>query len=177
MKNICVFCGGSSLCNPLYLDIAREFGQAMVKEGYGLVYGGGNVGLMGVLADSVMQAGGQVIGIMPKFLVERERAHQKISQLHIVDTLFERKQLMIDLSQAFLTLPGGTGTLDELFEALTWKQLGQIDKPVALLNINHFYDKLLEFFKHLQQEKFLYKPIEENLIIAEDIPQLFQSLS
>jgi uncharacterized protein (TIGR00730 family) len=141
--NICVFCGSSRGFNPLYAETVRELGALMAKDHHVLVYGGGKVGLMGIVADSVMESGGEVIGVIPEFLQKREVGHHGITRLEVVQSMHQRKQRMADLADAFVALPGGMGTLEELCEILTWKQLGLISQPVGLLNINHFFDPLI----------------------------------
>lgn len=155
MKRICVYCGASPGRDPTYARIARDLGARMAQERYGLVYGGGNVGLMGVLADAVLEAGGEVIGVIPESLVAREQAHYGVTRLIQVSTLHERKAEMERLSDGFLALPGGLGTLDELFEILTWSQLSIHEKPVGILNANGYYDPLLAFLDHAAAEGFL----------------------
>ncbi len=139
---ICVFCGSSSGNAPAFAAAARALGSLMAARGVGLVYGGGNVGLMGILADAVLADGGEAVGVIPAALVDRELAHARLTELHIVDTMHQRKQRMHDLSDGFIALPGGFGTLDELFEALTWAQLGMHQKPVGLLDVDGFWEPL-----------------------------------
>lgn len=154
-NNVCIFCGSSMGKNKKYAEIARTIAEYFVRNHITLVYGGANIGLMGVLADTMLSGGGNVIGVMPKSLVEREVAHTHLTRMHIVDGMQERKALMAHLSDAFVSLPGAFGTLDELFEVLTWNQLGIIEKPVGLLNIDGFYDPLLKMLRHAVDEKFL----------------------
>ena len=139
---ICVFCGSSSGEAPAYAAAAHQLGALMAARGIGLVYGGGNVGLMGVVADAVLADGGEVLGVIPAALVDRELAHARLTHLHVVDTMHQRKQRMHDLADAFIALPGGFGTLDELFEALTWAQLGMHNKPIGLLDVDDFWRPL-----------------------------------
>ncbi|MBX2955913.1 MAG: TIGR00730 family Rossman fold protein [Cyclobacteriaceae bacterium] len=141
--NICVFCGSGVGNNTIYADTARELGALLALEGHTLVYGGGNIGLMGIVADAVLERKGQVIGIIPDFLMKKEVGHTGLTQLEIVSSMHERKRRMADLADAFLVLPGGWGTLDETAEILTWKQLGLIHQPIAFLNVDGFYDSLL----------------------------------
>jgi len=143
-----VFCGAHVGARPAYAQAARELGRALAERGLGLVYGGTSIGLMGLLADAALAAGAEVIGVLPGALAEKELAHRGLSTLHVVDSLAERKQLMFDLSDAFVALPGGTGTLDELSEMLTWAQLGLHRKPLALLNVAGYFDQLLGFLRH-----------------------------
>ena len=153
--NICVFCGSARGNLPLFADAAREFGHLFAKSHHRLIYGGGNVGLMGILADSVLDNGGEVIGIIPDFLVQREVGHRGVSRLEIVESMHMRKKRMADLSDAFVAMPGGWGTLDELAEILTWRQLGLIKQPVGLLNINRFFDPLIDQMRTMVMEGFL----------------------
>lgn len=153
--NICLFCGSSTGQHPLFASHAREVGVLIAENEHSLVYGGGNIGLMGIVADAVMENNGKVIGIIPSFLAEREVAHQGITQLEIVGTMHQRKMRMAELSDAFLVLPGGWGTLDETAEILTWKQLGLIKQPVILLNTHRFFDPLLKQMKDMAAEGFL----------------------
>src|SRR5262249_11009257 len=143
MKRLCVFCGSSAGGAAAYADAARRFGPALAAHGLGLVYGGGHVGLMGVVADAVLGGGGEVIGVIPQALVDRELAHTGLTALRVVATMHQRKALMADLADGFVALPGGFGTADELFEILTWAQLGLHAKPVGLLDVNGFFTPLL----------------------------------
>lgn len=153
--NICVFCGSGLGNNSGYAEAARSLAIALTQFNHTLVYGGANIGLMGVLADMVLQGNGSVIGVIPDFLLKREVAHQHLTQLIIVDSMHERKKRMADLSDAFIAMPGGWGTLDELAEILTWQQLGIINKPIGILNINNFFDSLLEQMSKMVDEGFL----------------------
>ena len=153
--NVCVFCGSSTGQNPVYADAATSLGRLLAEQSHSLVYGGGNVGLMGVLADAVLENGGEVIGVIPSFLVEREVGHRNLTRLEIVDSMHLRKKRMADLSHAFIAIPGGWGTLDELAEILTWRQLGLIQQPIGLLNVNRFFDPLLEQMRIMLDEGFL----------------------
>jgi hypothetical protein len=148
MKRICVFCGASRGNRPEFAEAAAGFGRALAARGLGLVYGGTGIGLMGLLADAVLAGGGEAIGVLPRGLEKRELAHRGLSELHFVETLAERKQLMFDRADAFVALPGGLGTLDELGEALTWAQLKLHDKPLGLLNTAGYFDSLLAFLRH-----------------------------
>ncbi|MCB0486901.1 MAG: TIGR00730 family Rossman fold protein [Cyclobacteriaceae bacterium] len=168
--NVCVFCGSSMGSNPIYKDTAKSFGQAMIQSGCSLVYGGGNIGLMGVIADEVMQSGGKVIGVIPDFLMKREVGHTGLSQLEIVSSMHERKKRMADLSDAFVALPGGWGTLDELAEILTWKQLGLINKPIGLLNVNSFFSPLYQQMEKMVEDGFLRQDHLDSFVV-EKIPQ------
>lgn len=152
---ICVFCGSSSGNNSVYSRTAKELGARIAQGNHSLVYGGGNVGLMGVVADAVLENNGEVIGVIPRFLMDREVGHSGLTSLEIVSSMHERKKRMADLSDAFLAIPGGWGTLEELGEILTWKQLGLISQPVGVLNTNGFFDPLLTQMNHMVQEGFL----------------------
>jgi uncharacterized protein (TIGR00730 family) len=153
--NICVFCGSSLGSEAIYSASAQELGCLLAHSNSTLIYGGGNVGLMGILADSVLLNGGKVIGVIPDFLLRREVAHNGLTELEVVDSMHERKRRMADLADAFIALPGGWGTLDELAEILTWKQLGLIDSPIGLLNINSYFDHLLAQMKVMTRDGFL----------------------
>ena len=154
-RRVCVYCGSKTGAGPVYTAAAASLGAALAKRGLGLVYGGGNVGLMGLLADAVLAGGGQVIGVIPQALVDRELAHLKLSELHVVEDMHQRKALMAAKAHAFIALPGGYGTLEELFEALAWSQLGFHPKPVGLLNTAGYFDHLLAFLDHAVGEEFL----------------------
>jgi len=155
MARICVFCASTPGLRPSYAEGARALAAAIVDGGHSLVYGGGNVGLMGVVADAVLAAGGEVVGVIPHTLMAREIGHTGVTRLHVVDSMHERKALMADLSDAFVALPGGVGTFEELFEAITWTQLGLHRKPCGLLNVDGFYDGLLQFLDHAWAEGFI----------------------
>ncbi len=155
MKSICVFCGSNSGVNPVYAEAARELAATLLTRGIRLVYGGGNVGLMGIIADAMLTGGGQVVGVIPHSLWNREVGHGGLTELHLVVTMHERKTLMADLADGFVALPGGAGTLDETFEIWTWAQLGIHDKPCGLLNIGGYFDSLLTYLKHTVAEGFL----------------------
>lgn len=153
--NICVFCGSSFGNNPIYTEAAKALGSLLAANHHTLVYGGGNVGLMGVIADSVLENNGQVIGVIPRFLMDREVGHTGLTSLEIVTSMHERKKRMADLSDVFIAIPGGWGTLEEIAEILTWKQLGLLDQQVAILNINGFFDPLIAQMQHMVYEGFL----------------------
>ncbi len=155
MKSLCVFCGSRSGTEAAYDEAARALGRALAADGIRLVYGGGRVGLMGVVADAALGAGGEVVGVIPRALLEREIAHSGLTDLRVVGSMHERKALMSELSEGFIALPGGTGTLEEFFEVLTWAQLGEHRKPCALLNAGRYYDPLLAVFDHMVQQGFL----------------------
>lgn len=145
MKRLAVYCGSAAPANPIYIETAREVGRTLAERGIGVVYGGGRLGLMGAIADAALAAGGEVIGIIPEALVAAEVAHRGCTELHVVSGMHERKARFTDLSDGFVTLPGGVGTMDELWEAISWSQLGYHRKPVGLLNVNGFYDELVAF--------------------------------
>lgn len=155
MKTVCVFCGSGAGVREDYAKAARELGSAMASRGLRLIFGGGRVGLMGVVADAVMGAGGEAVGVMPKALLEEEVGHQRVTDLRVVGTMHERKALMAEMSDAFVALPGGYGTFEELLETLTWSQLGLHEKPCGLLNVAGFYDPLLALFDHATAEGFI----------------------
>lgn len=169
MKRVCVFCGSNSGALPEYAHAARDLARLLVQRRMGLVYGGGNVGLMGVLADAMLEGGGEVIGVIPALLVAKEVAHHGVTELRVVQTMHERKALMSDLSDAFIALPGGFGTLDEFFEILTWSQLGFHGKPCGLLNVANYYDRVLAMLDHAVAEKFL-RPAHRQLVITDTSP-------
>jgi uncharacterized protein (TIGR00730 family) len=165
IKRIAVFCGASSGNNPLYTEVADYVGRLLAQQNIELVYGGGKVGLMGVVADAVMQSGGKVIGVIPDFLYDMEVGHDEITELIKVKSMHERKWKMHELSDAIITLPGGFGTMEEIFEMLTWAQLKLHAKPIGILNTNHFYDGLLKQADHMMAEGFL-KPAYRDMLIA-----------
>ncbi|WP_409471688.1 TIGR00730 family Rossman fold protein [Streptomyces sp. HC307] len=170
MLHITVFCGASPGHHPVHLEAATAFGRLLVEADLGLVYGGASTGLMGALADAVLSNGGRAIGVMPHDLVRHEVAHAGLTQLHVVDSMHERKARMADLGDAFVALPGGFGTAEELFEILTWAQLGLHDKPCALLDTNGFYSPLLAFLRHAVNEGFIHQRYLDNVIVC-DRPQ------
>ncbi len=170
MRRICVFSGASSGCIADYRDAATQLGTLLAGRGIGLVYGGASVGLMGAVADAAMAAGGEVIGVIPHALVKREVAHAGLPDLRVVDSMHERKALRAELSNAFIALPGGIGTFEELFEVWTWTQLGAHAKPCGLLNVHGFYDKLLDFLDHVVGQEFL-KPQDRQLLSAAQEPE------
>jgi uncharacterized protein (TIGR00730 family) len=176
MKRICVFCGSSSGDRPEYRAAAENIGAELVRSNIGLVYGGGNVGLMGVIADAVLRAGGEAVGVIPKHLMEREVGHKGLTKLHVVRSMHERKALMADLSDAFIALPGGFGTFEEFCEVVTWAQLGLHAKPCGILNVLGYYSPLLAMFDHAVEERFL-KQENRALVLARDsVPELLQAL-
>lgn len=179
VKNICVYCGSGPGRDPVYVESARALGREMADKGVGLVYGGGSLGLMGEVARSVLDAGGSVTGIIPDFLSEREKMLRDVQDLIVTGSMHERKQAMFDHSDAFVALPGGVGTLEELVEQLTWSQLGQHTKPIVLANIAGYWDPLLALFARMKEETFIRAGLNLNLNvvpeIAEILPTIFAS--
>ena len=169
MKSICVYCGSNAGSKPAYTERAIALGDRIAKEGLQLVYGGGNVGLMGIVADAVLAAGGEVIGVIPEQLVNWEVAHKGVTRLEVVANMHERKKRMFDLSDAFVALPGGFGTLDELFEMLTWRQLGIGDKPCAFLDVEGFYPPLMGMIDRMVEERFLHPEQRNDLWHGDDL--------
>lgn len=176
MDSLCVFCGSSSGIHPGYLALAREVGTMLAARGIRLVYGGGRVGLMGAVADAALAGGGTVVGVIPQMLLDQEVGHEGLSELHVVETMSQRKWLMGELSDAFLTLPGGIGTMDELFEAWTWTQLDIHDKPCGLLNFEGYYDPLIQFLDCAVQQGFLRPRHRAALLVDTDAAQLLDRL-
>ncbi len=170
MRRICVFCGSSPGRHPEYGEAAARFGRTLAREGVGLVYGGASIGLMGAVADAARDAGGEVIGVIPESLVALEVAHTGLDDLRIVGSMHERKALMAELSDAFVALPGGIGTLEEIFEVWTWGQLGSHAKPCAFLNTLQYYDPLLAFLDHVVEEAFL-RTVHRGMILVEQDPE------
>ncbi len=176
MQRLCVYCGSSSGTNPAYAAAASELGQLLASSEIELIYGGGRVGLMGILADAVLAAGGQVQGVIPQSLADREVAHHGLTQLYIVDTMHQRKALMAELADGFLALPGGIGTFEELFEIWTWAQLGMHSKPIGLLNVAGYFDLLLGFLDHATEQQLL-KPVHRNVLsVADNPPEIMRLL-
>jgi uncharacterized protein (TIGR00730 family) len=155
MKSLAVFCGASAGKDPVYVEVAQAFGRLLAQQGIAVIFGGGKVGIMGAVADSVLAAGGEAIGVIPRGLVDREVAHPDLTQMHVVETMHERKALIAELSEGFVALPGGWGTFDEICEILTWNQLGILAKPCGFLNVNGYYDPLKQMFDTCAQEGFL----------------------
>jgi uncharacterized protein (TIGR00730 family) len=176
IQRVCVYCGSSPGARPAYAEAARALGTLLADEGIGLVTGGGRVGLMGVVADAVLAAGGEAIGVVPQALVDREVAHEGMTQLHVVRTMHERKALMADLSDAFVALPGGLGTLEEIAEMLTWAQLGIHTKPCGLLNVAGYYTPLVQFLDHAVDERFVRDAHREMITTATDARALLDGL-
>lgn len=176
MHRVCVFCGSSAGTNPAYAEAARVMGRELVARGMGLVYGGGHVGLMGVVADAVLEAGGEAIGVIPHALAAREIAHQRLTTLHVVASMHERKAMMAELSDAFIAMPGGFGTYEELFEAITWTQLGLHKKPCGLLNVAGFYDPVIRFIDHAVAEQFIRPQHRAALLVEQEPARLLDAL-
>ncbi len=169
LNSVCVFCGSSAGIRPAYRAAAESVGRLLAERGLTLVYGGGNVGLMGVVADACLSFGGRVIGVIPEVLVRKEVAHKGLSEMHVVGSMHERKALMADLAGAFLAMPGGVGTFEEFFEILTWSQLGLHQKACALLNVEGYYDPLLAMADHAVAEGFV-KPAHRAMLLSESDP-------
>ncbi|TWT41744.1 LOG family protein YvdD [Phycisphaerae bacterium RAS1] len=168
IRRLCVFCGSSNGANPAYADAARRLGRRLAAERIRLVYGGGNVGLMGVLADEVLAHGGEVIGVIPHGLAVKEVAHESLTELHVVDSMHTRKAMMEELADGFIALPGGLGTFEEIFEIITWAQLGIHSKPCGILNAAGYYDKLIEFLDHAVAERLVRREHRAMIQIEQD---------
>jgi uncharacterized protein (TIGR00730 family) len=177
MKAVCVYCGSSMGASPVYADAARAFGRALVEADLSLVYGGGHVGLMGAIADEVLAQGGRAVGVIPELLFEKEVAHTGLTELHVVPDMHHRKKKMADFSDAFVSMPGGVGTFEELFEVYTWAQLGYHRKPVALLNTAAYYEPLLAMLRHTVEEGFMRPPLLDMLLVADEPISLIQKLN
>ena len=169
MKRVCVFCGSATGNQPVYREAAEAMGSLLAKRGIGLVYGGGHVGLMGVIADAVLAGGGEAIGVIPQALADREIAHGGLTELRIVDSMHTRKAMMADLSDAFIAMPGGVGTFEEFFEVVTWTQLGLHRKPCGLLNVGGFYTPLAAFIDQAVTEGFI-RPVHRAAIVVDSDP-------
>lgn len=176
MQRIAVYCGSSAGKNPIYRQAAAEFGRELVRRGYGLVFGGGKVGLMGAVADAVLEAGGEVIGVIPDFLATKELLHPGVPDMRVVNDMHSRKALIAELSDAFVALPGGLGTLDELFETLTWSQLGLYAKPVGLLNVAGYFDPVIEFVDRSVTTGFCLAEHRELFFAADTAAELLERL-
>ena len=177
MRRLAVYCGSATPADPLYIDTARQVGAMLAERGIGVVYGGGRLGLMGAVADAALEAGGEVIGVIPEALVGTEVAHRGCTELHIVSGMHERKRLFTDLSDGFVTLPGGVGTMDELWEAISWAQLGYHQKPVGLLNVAGFYDGLVAFNRHMIAVGFIRPQHAGILIVADRLDALLSAMA
>lgn len=169
IERICVFCGSNSGASPVYAEAARALGETLAERGLGLVYGGGNVGLMGVVADAALAAGAEVIGVIPRALVAHEVAHRGLTELRVVGSMHERKALMSELAGGFIALPGGIGTLEEWFETWTWAQLGLHAKPFGLLDVAGYYEQLLRFLDHVVAERFVH-PDHRSMVLVDTDP-------
>jgi uncharacterized protein (TIGR00730 family) len=172
LRRICVYCGSNPGSDPAHRVAAHSLGAFLARSGVGLVYGGGNVGLMGAVADGALSQNGEVIGVIPRALMEKELGHGGVTALHVVTSMHERKQMMVDLSDGFIALPGGFGTLDELFETLTWLQLSFHDKPVGILNVGGFFDGLIDFIHHMSRSGFLKPEHAECVLVDADAEKL-----
>ena len=168
MKRVLVFCGSSPGARPEYTAAGAELGRLLAERGLGVVYGGASVGVMAAVADAALERGGEVIGVIPRLLLDREIAHAGLTDLHITETMHTRKALMADLSDAVIALPGGIGTMDELFEMFTWSQLGLHRKPIGLLNVLGYWDGLLAFIEHMVDERFLWAQQRDTLLVEHD---------
>lgn len=177
MFRLCVFCGSSPGHDPVYAAAARELAEALCARGQGLVFGGSKLGLMGVLADRMLELGGEVIGVIPRFMIEREIAHRGLTQLIVVDTMHDRKAAMAQHASAFAALPGGYGTLDELMEIITWRQLGLHRKPIALLDTQGYFRGLLDFTDHMQRSGFVSDQYRPELTVASTVNELLDRVS
>jgi hypothetical protein len=175
--SICVYCGARHGIEPAYTAAARALGTAIGERGWQLVYGGGRVGLMGAVADATMQAGGRVVGVIPRSLQEREVGHRALSELHVVETMHQRKQMMAERADAFMALPGGIGTLEELFEVWTWRQLGFHDQPIGLLNVGGYFDPLIEFLAKSVSQDFVSPATRSLLEVGTDAVELVERLA
>lgn len=177
MRRLCVFCGSKLGTDPVYRETARRLGRVLAERSIGLVYGGGDIGLMGVMADAALASGGEVIGVIPQALVDFEVAHHGVTELRTVADMHERKALMTELTDGFLALPGGMGTMDELFEALTWKQLDIHRKPVGLLNLSGYFDHVIGLLDRFVTDGFLSEENRELLIVRDDLDLLLDALA
>ncbi|RZT57080.1 hypothetical protein EV283_1138 [Sphingomonas sp. BK036] len=177
MKRLAVYCGSATPADPLYIEGARALGRTLAERGIGLVYGGGRTGLMGAIADGALEGGGEVIGVIPQALVDAEVAHRGLTELHVVQGMHQRKQMFTDLSDGFVTIPGGTGTMDELWEALSWAQLGYHADPVGLLNTAGYYDHLIAFWDKMGEVGFLRPQHRDLLIVADTLDVLLDRMA
>ncbi|KQN28886.1 TIGR00730 family Rossman fold protein [Sphingomonas sp. Leaf38] len=177
MKRLAVYCGSATPADPLYIEGARALGRTLAERGIGLVYGGGRTGLMGAIADGALERGGEVIGVIPQALVDAEVAHRGLTELHVVQGMHQRKQMFTDLADGFVTIPGGTGTMDELWEALSWAQLGYHADPVGLLNTAGYYDHLIAFWEKMGEVGFLRPQHRDLLIVADTLDGLLDRMA
>jgi hypothetical protein len=176
IRTVCVYCGSGPGTNPRFVEAARDFGKILAESGIGLVYGGGALGLMGAVAAAVIDHGGNTIGIIPEFLATRERINQNVSELIVTTTMHERKQIMFERADAFVALPGGIGTLEELVEQLTWAQLARHQKPIVILNIDDFWSPLLELFEHLRSAGFIHSESEFRYSVTSKVHDILPSI-
>lgn len=174
LRTLCVYCGSNAGNDPLYADLARALGTRLAQDGIRLVYGGGNVGLMGIVADAALAHGGEVIGVIPEQLVNWEVAHKGVTRLEVVDSMHTRKARMFELSDGFIALPGGFGTLDEMFEMLTWRQLGLGKKPCAFLDVHNFWQPLMEMLNRMVDARFLHAEQRQDMWHGQDIDALLR---
>ena len=177
MKRLAIYCGSATPADPVYIDSARAIGRTLAERGLGVVYGGGRLGLMGAVADGALAAGGEVIGVIPQALVDAEVAHRGLTELHVVAGMHARKAAFTDLADGFVTIPGGTGTMDELWEALSWAQLGYHADPVGLLNARGYYDELVAFWAKMGEVGFLRAQHRGLLIVGETLEQLLDAMA
>ena len=177
MQRLAIYCGSATPADPVYIDSARAVGRALAERNIGVVYGGGRLGLMGAVADGAIEAGGEVIGVIPTALVKAEAAHKGLTELHVVDTMHQRKQAFTDLSDGFVTIPGGTGTMDELWEAMSWAQLGYHAKPVGLLNTAGYYDHLIAFVEKMAEVGFMRPMHRDILLVADTLGDLLDKMA
>lgn len=177
MKRVAVYCGSATPADPTYIEMARSVGRGLAERGIGVVYGGGRLGLMGAVADAALDAGGEVIGIIPQALVDAEVAHRGLTELHVVPGMHERKKAFTDLADGFVTIPGGTGTMDELWEALSWAQIGYHSDPVGLLNAAGYYDELIAFWRKMASVGFLRPQHHDLLIVSETLDELLYRMA
>ena len=177
MKALAVYCGSATPADPVYIEAARHVGRTLAERGITVVYGGGRLGLMGAVADSALAAGGKVIGVIPEALVDAEVAHQGCTELRVVKNMHERKALFTDLSDGFVNLPGGVGTMDEMWEAVSWSQLGYHSKPVGILNVAGYYDHLIAFNAHMANVGFVRAAHKGILIVADGIEALLETMA
>lgn len=177
MRKVCVFCGASTGLSPKFAQITKDLGREIAQRGLELVYGAGRVGLMGVLADAALDAGGKVMGVIPESLVAKELAHRGLTELHVVKTMHERKAMMAERAEGFVALPGGYGTLDEFCEIITWSQLGFHKKPCAILNIDGYFDELIKFFDTAAKSKFISEQHRDMIIISKDPAEVLEKMA
>ncbi|WP_338448028.1 TIGR00730 family Rossman fold protein [Niallia oryzisoli] len=177
MKGLAVFCGSRNGASDVYIEGAKKLGKELAKRSTTLIYGGSSVGMMGAVADSALEAGGRVIGVMPRFLDNRERSHKHLTELIIVESMHERKAKMIELADGFIAMPGGPGTLEEFFEIFTWAQVGLHQKPIGLLNINQYFDPIVDLFNHMADEHFMDEKFRTLALIDEKASSLLDQFS